>query len=152
MSKSSSKFQSAYESDLRRYQEQHGSDATLDIIQDAARRKEADYLAFLANRVGLNRTEDGKTALFWLAGTNELEAVRLLVQHGASVQSAGKGAASPLMHAAYCNQLEMAKLLVAQGARVDFKDKNGDSALSFAQERGHGEMVAFLEQAMAKKP
>jgi ankyrin repeat protein len=139
-------FQNQYASDVRRYQEQHGDDATLDIILDAARHHDAGYLAFLAQHVGLDFTHDDRTALFWLAGTDDLAAVRLLIEHGASVQSVGKGAASPLMHAAHRNQLEVARLLVERGAKVDFEDKNGDSPLSCACEQGHEAMVFFLEK------
>lgn len=52
------------------------------------------------------------------------------------------------MHAAYRNQLDMAKLLVKHGARVHDIDGNGDTALSFAEEQGHEEMVAYLRSLM----
>jgi uncharacterized protein len=151
MKKSDSRFQQALGLDRRRYQEQHGDDATIDIIQDAARHGQADYLLFLAKAVGIDFAEDGKTALFWLAGGNELAAVRHLIDAGASVQSRDGRAASPLMHAARRNQLEMARLLCQHGARVDFRDGNGDSALSVAKEQRHSEMVALLESLLAER-
>jgi uncharacterized protein len=151
MKKRDSKLQQALGLDRRRYQEQHGDDATLDIIQDAARHGRADYLAFLAKEVGIDFAEDGKTALFWLAGSNELAAVRHLIEAGASVQARGKRAASPLMHAAFRNQLEMAQLLVQRGARIDYRDQNGDTALALAKEQGHLEMVALLERLTSER-
>ncbi|MFN4079389.1 MAG: ankyrin repeat domain-containing protein [Saprospiraceae bacterium] len=151
MANKSSLFKHRLESDRRRYGERHGGDAALDIIQDAARQKDREYLRYLADQVGLSYAVAGKTALFWLAGTDDIEAVEMLVNCGAAVQpSPGSGVASPLMHAAYCNRLDMAKLLVEHGAKVDYSDPNGDTALSIARERGHAAMAAFLEACLQK--
>lgn len=117
---------------------------TLDMIIETAIQGDVELLGFFARNFGINYVESGKHALFWIAGTNDLQAAKILIQAGSTVHNAGKKAASPLMHAAYRNQLEMAKLLIEHGARVHYTDGNGDTALSYAQEQGHVEMAAYL--------
>lgn len=135
-------------SERRRLDEIGGGDHTLDLIMNTAIEGDAELLGFLARNFGINYVEGGKHALFWVAGSNDLEAAELLISAGSTVHNAGKKAASPLMHAAYRNQLDMAKLLVKHGARVHYIDGNGDTALSFAEEQGHEEMVAYLRSLM----
>ena len=135
-------------SERRRLDEISGGDHTLDLIMNTAIEGDAELLGFLARNFGINYVEGGKHALFWVAGSNDLEAAELLISAGSTVHNAGKKAASPLMHAAYRNQLDMAKLLVKHGARVHYADGNGDTALSFALEQGHEEMAAYLRSLM----
>ncbi len=135
-------------SERRRLDEIGGGDHTLDLIMNTAIEGDAELLGFLARNFGINYVEGGKHALFWVAGSNDLEAAELLISAGSTVHNAGKKAASPLMHAAYRYQLDMAKLLVKHGARVHYIDGNGDTALSFAEEQGHEEMVAYLRSLM----
>jgi ankyrin repeat protein len=130
----------------RRLDEIGGGDHSLDIIMDAARRHKLEFLLLAAREIGINYTENGKTALFWLAGEEDLEAVMLLIEAGAKIDAAAKGAASPLMHAAFRNRLGMVQLLIQHGAKVDYRDANGDSALSFAEEHGHHEIVDCLKK------
>ncbi len=135
----------------RKLDEISGGDHSLDLIMDAARAGDHDFLQFLAQKIGINYTENGKTALFWLAGEADLVAAERLILAGAKLNAAEKGAATPLMHAAYRNQLDMLRLLVEKGAQVDYHDANGDSALSFAQEQGHQEALEYLQSVLALK-
>jgi ankyrin repeat protein len=141
-------FLDAYRSEYRRLDEQNGGNHTIEIIMNAARYHQLDFLDFLAHEVGIDFTENGKTALFWLAGEADCKAVELLIAVGSRVNTTVKGTASPLMHAAFNNQIEMAKLLVRHGAEVNYQDANKDSALSFAQKQGHTEIGAFLSSIL----
>ncbi len=138
----------AYYAALRREQERGGGDDPMALLMDTARRKDESLLAFLAKEFGINYAEDGKNALFWVAGDGDTEAAALLINAGAKTNAVVNGAASPLMHAAFCNQLDMARLLLRHGAQVAYTDANGDSALSIAEAQGYAEMVALLRSAM----
>ncbi len=146
-----SRMRAEYHSELRRYDEIRGGDHTMDLIIDAARRHNKELLDYLANKVGINYAENGKTALFWLAGGDDPRAVELLITAGAKVNAATQGAASPLMHAAFRNRLENAHLLVQHGAEIGYCDANGDSALSFAEEQGHTEVSDYLKSILSIK-
>lgn len=137
-----------YYSALRREQERSGGDDPMALLMDAARRKDEKFLAFLAREIGINYAEDGKSALFWIAGDGDLGAAAQLVHAGAKTNAVVEGAASPLMHAAFRNQLDMARLLLRHGARASYTDANGDSALSIAEAQGYAEMAALLRSAI----
>jgi ankyrin repeat protein len=147
-----SRHRAAYLYELRRLDEQDGGDHSMEIIMDAARRHDADLLAYLSRRIGINYAEDGKHALFWLAGDEDTVPVALLLSAGGNANAAQQGAASPLMHAARRNRLAMARLLVQHDAIVGYTDANGDTAFSIAEESGHSEMVAYLQSILAIKP
>jgi uncharacterized protein len=143
---------SAYYYELRRLDEQGGGDHTMTILLDAAQQHNEALLRTVARERGINYTEDGKTALFWLAGDDNLHALELLLQLGAKLNAAQTGAASPLMHAAYRNRMDNVQLLVRRGAAVDYTDANGDSALSFAEAQGHIAIVDYLKHILAAQP
>jgi uncharacterized protein len=119
---------------------------------DAARRHNEELLQYLSREIGINYAEDGKTALFWLSGDDDPQAVELLLRAGAKANAAQAGAASPLMHAAFRNRLDNVRLLAQHGAEIGYRDANGDSALSFAQAQGHTEVVDYLNSVLAVKP
>src|SRR5512140_95153 len=61
----------------------------------------------------------GGNPLVCAIGNGRLEAVRLLIEHGANVEARDEWGWSPLTFAAYFRQMDMAKLLIANGADVD---------------------------------
>jgi uncharacterized protein len=129
----------------RRAQEQNGDADPTELLAEAAERHDQGYVQFLARELGINSTTDGKTALFWVAGTGDVEAARLLVEAGCKLGPGEAGRATPLMHAAFRNRLEMARFLMQRGAKANYVDQAGDSALSIAEAQGHTEMVALLK-------
>ncbi len=140
-----------YHSELRRLDEAGGGDHSMDLIMHTARRHNEELLGYWADKIGINYAEDGKTALFWLAGDEDPRAVELLIKAGGKVNAATPSAASPLMHAAFRNRLENARLLVQYGAEIGYCDANGDSALSFAEVEGHAEVVNYLKSILSVK-
>lgn len=147
-----SRLRAEYYSEMRRHDEQGGGDHSMAILMDAARRHNEELLQYLSREIGINYAEDGKTALFWLSGDDDPQAVELLLRAGAKANAAQAGAASPLMHAAFRNRLDNVRLLAQHGAEIGYRDANGDSALSFAQAQGHTEVVDYLNSVLAVKP
>ena len=93
----------------------------------------------------------GKTAIFYAIQSNDLNAVRILIAHGANINHAYKTASelrpdgdqciypdlrhtgrTPLMHAAQNSNVAMLKLLVKHGARLGATDDLDDNALDYA--------------------
>ncbi len=91
------------------------------------------------------RTAAGDSALI-LAGwnTSNLALVRLLLKHGAQIDSANNNGDTPLMDAAYLNKLDILAELLARGANPQLLNKRGRSALALARQRGHHQAVALL--------
>jgi hypothetical protein len=145
------KMKAEYYSELHRIDELLGSgDHTMYLIMDAARRHNEELLHYLADIKGINYANEGKTALFWLAGEGDIRSVKLLIKAGAHVNAFKSGVASPLMHAAFRNRLEIVQLLVQNGAVINYTDADGDSALSLAEAEGHTEVVNYLKKRLSE--
>ena len=96
-----------------------------------------------------NPTQD--TLLTWAARHGQAEAVRLLLQGGASAGAPDGGGASALYIACYKGLLECARLLVEAGAAVNQSEANaeGCTPLFKACQEGHLEIVRLLLEAGA---
>lgn len=75
--------------------------------------------------------------------------VRLLLAHGADPNRANYGA-PPLFDAADLGDVDLVRQLIAAGADVHYRFSNGESALTFAQKKGHREVIQILQQAGAR--
>ncbi len=134
---------------LKRALEESGRDASpLNCLIEAAHRLDGELLAFIGRQEGINASTEGLNALFYVAGSNDVAAARLLIDAGCRLNALQAGAPTPLMHAAFRNRPAMVRLLIERGADIGYTDKNGNSALSLAQERGHTEIVALLTGAV----
>jgi ankyrin repeat protein len=88
---------------------------------------------------------DGETALHRAASRGHLQAVRLLLEGGASVDAVDGEGVTPLVLAAYRGQTDVVTLLLERGAYVNAQEKrNGLSSLSHAVGRGDKELVGVL--------
>ena len=94
-----------------------------------------------------NPTQD--TLLTWAARHGQAEAVRLLLQGGASAGAPDGGGASALYIASQEGHLEIARLLRDAGAAVDQADKDGATPLFVACELGQLEVAQLLIEAGA---
>jgi len=74
------------------------------------------------------------------------EIVALLLEHGAAVNVQNYNGATALIYAATYGQLAVAEMLLAAGADKTIADVQGHTALSHAQQKGFGELVALLAQ------
>jgi ankyrin repeat protein len=94
------------------------------------------------------------TALFNASVRGPAAAVRLLLEHGANVNTpSGFAGYTPLIGAAYSENVEAEtiRLLLARGAEVKSKAATGETALELARKRGKTEIVDLLLQAGASE-
>jgi uncharacterized protein len=104
-------------------------------------------LTELADKVNVDARlgEDGETALHRAASRGHVQAVRLLLDHGAKVDATDGEGVTPLVLASYRGQTEVVKLLLERSADVNAREKrNGLSSLSHAVGRGDKELVGVL--------
>ena len=93
--------------------------------------------------------ETGDTPLYIAAQQGHLDAVRALVDAGASVDQAVDDGATPLCIAAEDGHLEVVRALVGAGASVELAMNDGATPLFIAAQRGHLEVVRVLLKAGA---
>ena len=79
------------------------------------------------------------------------EAVELLLDRGANVNSKTANGETALMGPAYHGNKEVLKLLLSKGADVNCEDSVGDTALAWAKKKGHPEIVDLLVSAGAAR-
>lgn len=93
---------------------------------------------------------DGDSPLMLAVGKNNLDLVKLLVEHGANpnikyIDEVGDTEGyTPFLLAIQNNNFDMVKLLVEHGANVNSEADCGDTPLSLAVERNNFEMVKYL--------
>ncbi|XP_067286033.1 protein TANC2 isoform X4 [Pseudorasbora parva] len=76
-----------------------------------------------------------------------MDMVNLLLEYGASVDSASESGLTPLGYAAAAGHLGIVTALCKRKAMLDHSDKHGQCALVHAALRGHLEVVKFLIQS-----
>ncbi|XP_051530898.1 protein TANC2-like isoform X1 [Myxocyprinus asiaticus] len=76
-----------------------------------------------------------------------MDMVNVLLEYGASVDSASESGLTPLGYAAAAGHLGIVTALCKRKAKLDHLDKNGQCALVHAALRGHLEVVMFLIQS-----
>ncbi len=95
---------------------------------------------------------DGRTALHQAAVNGNINVLKLLLSHGAQVNSFNSLNETPLHFAARFGQLSALKVLIAHGARLNEKSKHTkDTPLLAAAESGHENIIRVLLDAGAKK-
>ena len=83
-----------------------------------------------------------------VAGRN-IEAVRLLLEHGAPVNARQQVGYTPLMGAAAAGRDDIADLLLARGADTTLTNDEGKTAAAIAREHGHHALGDRLQPAGA---
>ena len=73
-----------------------------------------------------------------------LDAMDLLLSHGADINAVTNWEATPLHMAAFHGNAKAATLLIERGARLDGKDGHGQTPLGVAEARGHVECAECL--------
>ena len=93
-----------------------------------------------------NKDASGRTALMYASSGPFAETVELLLDEGAQVNVQGTlEGFTALMTAAAEGQIDVVRILLVHGADPTLKDKDGDTAKSFAQEKGHAEVIQLLD-------
>ena len=89
------------------------------------------------------------TPLFMAAWEQHVEAVEILLEHGANPDYQNPVGNSALGRAAGVGNLRMTNALLTAGANVDIKDRNGTTPLMMAAAGGHEDVVETLLAAGA---
>ncbi|MGL5246188.1 MAG: ankyrin repeat domain-containing protein [Mycoplasmoidaceae bacterium] len=89
------------------------------------------------------KTNDGFSPLMFSIKNNNLEAVKLLVESGASVNDK-KGMANSLMFACSYGFIEIVEYLVEQGSKINITDNEGNNLLMIASKEDQLKIVKFL--------
>jgi ankyrin repeat protein len=75
-------------------------------------------------------TDGDTTPLILAAGMSDAESVRVLLEHGASVEARTEGRGETALHVAARElSVDVVRLLIAAGARVDARDSSGGTVL-----------------------
>ncbi len=90
------------------------------------------------------KNENGNTALMLAVKNDNFSIVKLLVTHGANINSVNKAKQSVLFIACYEGLLDCAKLLISKKANINLKDKRGWTPLMIAAYQGYEELVELL--------
>jgi serine/threonine-protein phosphatase 6 regulatory ankyrin repeat subunit B len=90
------------------------------------------------------RTDYSCTPVIVAAQNGHVEVVRVLLEHGAKVNSARSNGGTALMVAAEKGHPETVRLLLEKGAAQNRVTHNGDTALLIATHNGHEQVVRVL--------
>jgi ankyrin repeat protein len=96
-----------------------------------------------------SKDEHGQTALMNAAHAGQVELVRLLIELGADLNVTAKYSLSALMLSLIANHTDVARLLIEAGADINILGSGsfiGRSALTLADNGGHSEIAALLQQ------
>jgi len=86
----------------------------------------------------------GRNALIYSCLSGDSQIVKLLLDHGAPVDSTDDAGRSALMIAATIGKAEMVRLLLQSGANIHFRDHSGATALDWAAVQGRDEILEIL--------
>jgi hypothetical protein len=73
-----------------------------------------------------------RTPLLWAVSNADVDSIKALLEHGASINTADDFGRTPLMEAASTTDRDTVKLLIEHGADVNSKAHDGSTALSLA--------------------
>jgi ankyrin repeat protein len=95
---------------------------------------------------------DGRTALHQAAANGNVQLIKILLRHGAHIDSVNSTGESPLHFAARFGRLNALKTLIDHGAKIDHKTKHTQATpLLIAAENGYESIIRELLDRGAKK-
>ncbi|KAH1026419.1 hypothetical protein HUJ05_000091 [Dendroctonus ponderosae] len=89
-------------------------------------------------------TIDGAPPLWCAAAAGHMEIVKLLISHGAEVNTITRTNSTPLRAACFDGHLEIVKYLVQHGADIEVANKHGHTCLMIACYKGNIKIVRYL--------
>lgn len=89
-------------------------------------------------------TIEGAPPLWCAAAAGHIPVVRLLVKHGANVNSTTRTNSTPLRAACFDGHFEIVKFLVDHGADIEVANRHGHTCLMIACYKGHFRIAKFL--------
>jgi len=78
--------------------------------------------------------------------TGDVNAAKILIQHGANVNAKGLGNTTPAHLAAYGGYCKMIILLHKNGANMGAEDDKGETPLMTAERTGRKDIVLYLRK------
>jgi ankyrin repeat protein len=112
--------------------------------------KSTQVVALLESGLNVNgRTRSGSYALNAAAVENEIDVVRILLDHDADPNVQNSQGDTPLICATkYAGgKAATVELLVKAGSDLGIRDNNGKTALDYAKAKGQQEAIALLERS-----
>lgn len=104
--------------------------------------------AFISQMAASPRASD---LLVYAAYRGDVGTVKAIIAHGVPINAADHSDLRTSLHAAaVAGDFRTTEYLVSEGADLNVLDRSGDSPLELASERGHAEVVSFLEAHGAK--
>ncbi|XP_058667592.1 ankyrin repeat and death domain-containing protein 1A isoform X2 [Ammospiza caudacuta] len=127
-------------------------------FHDAAKRNDTARMEELIRRgVDIKAKNNAeRSALHWAAGAGSVDAVRLLLDHGAPVDDedsvqrplslacAAHFGMNALLLSAWFGHLRVLQILVNAGAKINRVNRNGRNLLHCAAQRGHIQVMEFI--------
>jgi len=114
----------------------------------AAKRGDVDTLDLLGDHGAplFTPSQDavGMEPIHWACTEGRLEAVRHLVERGASINTVDSSGCTPLLIAAQYGQADVVAFLIKKNADTGILDKNRDSAMHWAAYKGNLEITGLL--------
>lgn len=131
----------------------HTSGATPLVI--AARLGHYDIVHYLLNKVHADceqsgsvvfdgETIEGAPPLWCAAAAGHFQIVKLLVKHGAEVNSTTRTNSTPLRAACFDGHYDIVKYLVKNGADIEVANRHGHTCLMIACYKGHYRIAQYL--------
>jgi len=125
--------------------------AETELLRDAIMWDSADEVFDMLFAAGVDanaRDSGGTSALIYALSSKLSHAAKLLVEHGANVNTTDDGD-NPLALAAEAGFLDVVDAMLKAGAKVGQKDESGMNALDYARMEGHADVAELLRQAGA---
>ncbi|WP_223146644.1 ankyrin repeat domain-containing protein [Methylomonas albis] len=124
----------------------------IDSIQNFDVQKTSQLLSDAASP---NLKISGKSALYWACITENIEAVKLLIQHGAAIDlinfdDSDENIGTALLMACYIGNKPIVEFLLSSGANPNSKDQVGQTPIMASAKGGHLEIVRDLVVAGAR--
>ncbi|CAH0552652.1 unnamed protein product [Brassicogethes aeneus] len=89
-------------------------------------------------------TIEGAPPLWCAAAAGHLEIVKLLISHGAKVNTTTRTNSTPLRAACFDGHLDIVKYLVQHGADIEVANRHGHTCLMIACYKGHIKIAKYL--------
>lgn len=115
--------------------------------------QEVDASAEASSAENVNATEIplGNAALIQASLDGDNQAVLMLLQNGADINSVTKYGETALMLAAMRGHIDIVRILLADGADVNERDEKDRTALMYADQAGYTEIAQMLKKAGAEE-
>nr|XP_023690125.1 ankyrin repeat domain-containing protein 50-like [Paramormyrops kingsleyae] len=106
--------------------------------------KEQEVLQLLVKAGAHVSSEDDQASCVVQQALEREDAIRTLLDNGASVNQSDSCGRTLLANAAYSGNQDVVNLLIARGANLELKDNHGQTALTLSARQGHTKVVNCL--------